>query len=194
MQKLDEKIAAALNEKHARAAEQINTFRRERECYAVGQSVWVVRPKSVGGCKTDVWWMGPARIESRSGEFSYQVELNPGQFLDVHHDQLKPCQSAPVPSSGIPLFASAPTPQRIMPKIVRVAAHCFGRRGQSEFLAHWEWTSDSLDFWEITCCCLSLGLYACLKYDGEPEVHIPLETLEVEEPTLIPTEVGGGGL
>ena len=48
MQNLESKNALALNEKHAKTARQINTFRKDRVDYVVGQSVRVVRQKSVG--------------------------------------------------------------------------------------------------------------------------------------------------
>ena len=48
-----------------------------------------------------------------------------------------------------------------------------------------------MDSWESPACCLSLGLHALLKYTREHELKIPLDTIEVAEDPLVPTEVVG---
>ena len=187
----DGRIAALLNAKHARAQAYANASRRSGTGFEVGQFVWVVRPRSVGGCKTNTWWLGPARVLAQSGESSYKVELKPGECLDVHLDQLKPCFEPPTPPSGIPLFTSTASARLVTPRIVKVSMHSMGNTNQPEFLVHWENTQNSLDTWEDLPCCLSLGLSAWLNYCRLHHLSFPLESMEVDPPPLIPTEVEG---
>ena len=144
MRLMDEHISAALNAKHSRVQDQVNAARKRKREYFKVHAVWVVRPKSVDGCKVSAWWLSPARVCSRSGQSSYQSEFQTGDFLDVHRDQLKPCYDPPLPSNGIPLFSSpASSRHYAVPRIVRISAHRCGPTGDAQFLAHWEGTSNA---------------------------------------------------
>lgn len=91
MRRIDQQVAAALNATHEALAEKINSRRRERPPYEVGEWVWYLRPKSVGGAKLHSWWQGPFKVLTRAGRSSYRLRTPQGQEFDAHSDQLKPC-------------------------------------------------------------------------------------------------------
>ena len=91
MAELDRMIAKKMALAHEKIARQVNGRRRRRPPYAVGDWVWVIRPKSVGGMKLQTWWRGPYRVARRVGESCYVVRLRPREELEVHADQLKLC-------------------------------------------------------------------------------------------------------
>ena len=91
MAEIDRLVAVALNEAHRKVANQVNSHRRGRPPYVVGDWVWYLRPKGVGGAKLQSWWQGPFRVHERLGESSYRLRTPQGQFFDAHADQLKLC-------------------------------------------------------------------------------------------------------
>ena len=88
MQLIDQSVANALNEAHEALAEKVNSHRRERPPYEVGEWVWYLRPKSVGGAKLQSWWQGPFKVQARVGHSSYRLRTPQGQECDAHSDQL----------------------------------------------------------------------------------------------------------
>lgn len=91
MQEIDGVIARKIEEAHQKIAQQVNAKRRKRPPYAIGEWVWLIRPKPVGGVKLQTWWRGPYSVEARVGEASYKIKIPQRGLLQVHADQLKPC-------------------------------------------------------------------------------------------------------
>ena len=91
MSEIDSRVSQSLNEAHAKLAERLNANRASGVGYTVGDWVWYLRPKNVGGAKLQTWWQGPFRVLSRAGERSYRLRTPQGEEFDVHQDQLKPC-------------------------------------------------------------------------------------------------------
>ena len=103
MKHIDEEVARFMSEAHEKWANRINAHRKAGTPPAVGDWVWYLRPREVGGNKLQSWWLGPYKVVERVGERSYQVRTPRGEVLDVHLDQIKPCHWEMPESSGIPL-------------------------------------------------------------------------------------------
>ena len=91
MRDIDEKVAKLLNEEHAKVARRVNANRGPGPVYHIGDWVWYLRPKSVGGTKLRTYWQGPFKVLSRAGERSYRLRTPQGEEFDAFQDQLKPC-------------------------------------------------------------------------------------------------------
>ena len=91
MKEIDVKIAGKIGESHEKIARRANLRRMKRPPYAIGDWVWLIRPKPVGGVKLQTWWRGPYLVEARVGEASYKIKIPQRGLLEVHADQLKPC-------------------------------------------------------------------------------------------------------
>ena len=87
---LDQTIAEKLNIEHHKIAESINAHRRSKKPFAVGDWVWHLKPKPVGGIKMSTYWDGPCRVLARVGESSYQLKDTFGKIIDAHVTGLKP--------------------------------------------------------------------------------------------------------
>ena len=74
MRMRDEFVAQRLNAKHLLAAEQVNKGRKARADFAVGDKVWLLKPKSLSSqAKLEARWVGPMRVVHRLGRSSYSV-------------------------------------------------------------------------------------------------------------------------
>ena len=62
MGELEKSVAGILNKVHEAAQRDVNRGRRAKDPPLVGDWVWVLRPKGVGGCKISSWWLGPYRV------------------------------------------------------------------------------------------------------------------------------------
>jgi len=91
MDEIDRQVAELLNEEHAKLAGRLNADRAEGTPFQVGDWVWYLRPKSVGGAKLQTYWQGPFKVLTRLGERSYRLRTPEGQEFDCHQDQLKAC-------------------------------------------------------------------------------------------------------
>jgi hypothetical protein len=91
MADLDVRVAELLNEEHAKLTRRLNVSRSNGEIFVIGDWVWYLRPKKVGGHKLQSWWQGPAKVQKRVGERSYLIRTTRGEEIDVHQDQLKIC-------------------------------------------------------------------------------------------------------
>ena len=80
-----------MNEAHEKIARQVNARRKSRGPYKVGEYVWLLKPKSVGGVKLESWWKGPYQVRARVGQASYKLYIPQRGLLEVHADQLKTC-------------------------------------------------------------------------------------------------------
>ena len=88
---IDVEVADRLNKAHQKLAERINASRRPKPPFCIGDWVYQLKPKPVGGVKLGTWWLGPARVVARVGESSYQIRYVDGRVVDVHATQLRPC-------------------------------------------------------------------------------------------------------
>ena len=87
--KVDQQIAATLNQLHAKQAAQVNRRRKELSEFQLGDRVWYLRPRDRPGEKLESYWLGPAVVHDRQGEHSYLVKLDENRFQEVHRDKLK---------------------------------------------------------------------------------------------------------
>jgi hypothetical protein len=88
---VDQEVAAAREKALRDVADQVNARRRARPPYKVGDYVWLMKPKSVGGVKISTWWLGPYKVVGRVGQNSYQLHVPREGTLDAHASQLKFC-------------------------------------------------------------------------------------------------------
>ena len=91
MQSIDENVARMLNESHQKLEDRINAKRAEGPSFQVGDWVWYLRPKGVGGVKLQTWWQGPFKVLRRAGEHSFRLRTPQKDKFDAHQSQLKPC-------------------------------------------------------------------------------------------------------
>ena len=104
----------------------------------MGDTVWVARPKQVGGHKIQTWWVGPYPIVERKGNSSFAVQWGPNDTLDVHADQLKPWKGESESDDGIPLFFHQDEHKEKLPmKVEKIRGHRLTVNGY-EFLTHWQ--------------------------------------------------------
>ena len=156
MEELEKTVANTLNQVHQAAQKQTNRGRVARTPPQVGDRVWVLRPKGVGGNKISTWWLGPFKITERVGQSSFRVQLRPGVFQDVHMDQIKPYVVDEVLGVGKPLAYRRVEPDRPPSRRVEKIKACrLNDRGEFEFCTHWAGTSDLDDTWEPTFTFLS---------------------------------------
>ena len=91
MEDLDRKIAEARRVHHEKIARQVNAHRRSRPPYAVGDYVWLLKPKGVTGPKLGTWWLGPYEVIGFASPNSYFVKVPREGTIDAHASQLKLC-------------------------------------------------------------------------------------------------------
>ena len=91
MAEVDRKVAEAREKALQEVADRVNARRRMRPPYKVGDYVWLMKPKSVGGVKISTWRLGPYQVTARVGENSYQLKVPRQGTLDGHASQLKFC-------------------------------------------------------------------------------------------------------
>ena len=147
MNEMDQKIAQILTERHRKTQEVLNRKRKARPAYTVGEQVWYLRPKGVGGNKISTWWTGPFRVHARTGASSYELETAPNVFHECHADQLKPGPPLPANDEGVPLFFNRSRSCAATPHIEVVRAHGTGAAGIRRFLVHWLQSGNCEDSW-----------------------------------------------
>jgi hypothetical protein len=104
MKELDKVIAEKINRHHEKIAQGLNAKRLKRPPHAVGDWVWLRRPKAVGGVKLQTWWRGHFQVEARVGDSSYVLRIpQTGDSLEVHADQLKACYWEALDPQGVPI-------------------------------------------------------------------------------------------
>ena len=119
MARIDTEVARLREEAHRQVTKRVNEHRNRRPPYRIGDYVFMLRPRSLGGVKIKTWWLGPYEIVARIGQDSYQVKIPREGVVDVHATQLKYCnwvqpaidiRVPPEPMTRIPRFPSmAPT-------------------------------------------------------------------------------------
>ena len=114
----------------------------------MGQKVWVMRPKPLGGHKIQPWWAGPYPIIAQEGAQSFVVQWGDSGGLRVHADQLKPWFEDVISTPSIPIHyhqgegvAQGPL------EVGQVKGHRNTAWGW-EFLTHWKGAPVSEDTWE----------------------------------------------
>ena len=70
-----------MSEAHEKWANRINAHRKAGTPPVVGDWVWYLRPREVGGNKLQSWWLGPYKVVERVGQRSYECELQGGRSL-----------------------------------------------------------------------------------------------------------------
>jgi hypothetical protein len=83
-------VAANLKQGHQQPKYRHNSQIKSRPEFQVGDMVWVMKPKPIGGHKTQTYWEGPTTIISRSGQNSFTIITKEGDSRKVHAAQLKP--------------------------------------------------------------------------------------------------------
>jgi transposase InsO family protein len=187
IQELDKKISQTLTERHRKTQESLNRKRKSRPAFSVGDQVWYLRPKGVGGNKISTWWTGPFRIHARTGASSYELEIQPGKFHECHADQLKPGPPLPETSEGVPLFFNRSL-RGPSPRVEFVRQHDSAPAGDRRFLVHWaeshnredSWVSqgelDPADLPVVSAYCATAGL-PTPENQGQATIHESAEVL-----------------
>ena len=91
MEETDKMVAKLREEAHQKWVENKNKTRKNRPPYQVGDYVLLLKPRGVGGTKTETRWTGPYPVVERSGRNSYKIKVNMGPPVDAHASQLKFC-------------------------------------------------------------------------------------------------------
>ncbi len=66
IKKIDKLVAANLNQGHQKTLDRHNSQIKSRPEFQVGDMVWVMKQKPIGGHKTQTYCVGPTTIISRS--------------------------------------------------------------------------------------------------------------------------------
>jgi hypothetical protein len=101
---------------HGPAATQCRD--QKRPAFYVGDRVWVMKPKPVGGHKIQTYCTGPTTITSRTGASSFEVTTVNGDTREVHISQIKLYQDD-VLEGGAPLHFYRPGHREATPKCMR---------------------------------------------------------------------------
>ncbi len=78
IEKIDKLVAENLNQGHQQTKDRHNSQIKSRPEFQVGDMVWVMKPKPIGGQKTQTFWVGPNTIISRSGQNSFTIITKEG--------------------------------------------------------------------------------------------------------------------
>ena len=118
----------------------------------VNNFVWMLRPHGAGVASLESWWMGPYRVHSRVGEFSYQLEIKPRVYRAAHLDQLKHYERDILGTTGsVPLvYREGFEPEGLIEGagwIEKVLRHRFVD-GELEFLVLWKGVPAKDSVWE----------------------------------------------
>ncbi len=73
IEKIDKLVAANLNQGHQQTQDPHNSQIKSRPEFQVGDMVWAMNPKPIGGHKTQTFWVGTTTIISRSGQNSFTI-------------------------------------------------------------------------------------------------------------------------
>jgi hypothetical protein len=102
LEELDSVVADQLDGDHLMAQRRHNAGIKKRPAFYVGDQVWIMKPKLVGGHKIQTYWTGPTTITSRTGASSFEVTTANGDTRAVHISQIQPNQDN-VLEGGAPL-------------------------------------------------------------------------------------------
>ena len=145
---IDRVLSDKMNRLHEENSARYNSHRRERRNFTVGQQVWVIKPKQVGGHKISKWWVGPFKIIRRVGRDVFILEVKQGETVEAHSDQIKLFHADEILQGGIPLFHHHTDPKDLPAlQVDRIRDHRVTAKGH-EFLVHWRGAPNSEDSWE----------------------------------------------
>ena len=181
---IDRLLSDQLNEAHQNQADYYNSRRRDRRTFTVGEKVWLIRPKKVGGNKIKSWWTGPFPIVKQLGKDVYALQTSPNETTDAHSDQIKKFLDDEVWTTGIPMVYSHRDPRDKPPmEVDRIR----DRRqvGDSwEFLVHWKGAPNAADTWEPTVSFLHLNSPVWQQYCKDEGLFTDIHDLPVYTPAL----------
>ena len=151
MKEVDQKVANILNEKHRDRAEKINAGRSKPHTYNASDKVWYRRPENSGD-KLDSRWLGPATIEERIGENSYEVRLNDDKVIRAHVSCIKPYVWDKFSGNPKPMYfhqRTVPDPDAAPDewRVEKILDHRW-KNGKWEFLVKWEGFGEQEAGWE----------------------------------------------
>ena len=181
-QNIEKTLADLINESHVKEAGYFNSKLRDRRGFNVGEQVWLIRPKRVGGNKTSTWWTGPYPIVKRTGTNTYVLRTSPSESQEAHSDQLKRYQGDIIWNQGIPMFYSSQDPKEQLPMIPerirdkRHTAHGW------EFLVHWKGAPNADDTWEPPQTFLHISSPVWHEYCKEQGLTNELLNIPVNSP------------
>jgi hypothetical protein len=191
IEELDRLVADNLDSEHNMAQSRHNARIRSRPEFKVGDLVWVMKPKPIGGHKTQTYWTGPTTILSRSGESSFTIATRNEGMRAVHIAQLKPYFDDLL-EGGVPLHHFRPEnrdPPVGTPAIEEILSHRTEPGGMIWFLVRWSGSSAEQDSWLSLVECITMGDRAWVPYClgrgiGSIPVGALAETVEVQSATL----------
>jgi hypothetical protein len=146
---IDQLVADNLDGEHIMAQHRHNSRIRGRPEFRVGDLVWVMKQKPIGGLKTQTYWHGPTTIVSRSGQNSFTIVSKEGETRAVHIAQLKPYFDD-VLEGGVPLHHYRPDtkdPASGTPLVDEILSHKTDQEGVLWFLVRWFGADSRDDTW-----------------------------------------------
>ena len=187
MRNIDTLVGDRLNQLHVDQAERFNAHKRDRRTFNVGDSVWLIKPKQVGGNKISSWWTGPYTIVQRLGRDVFNLKISLTENLEVHTDQLKIFHPDTILEGGIPLFYDSTDRREKSPlEVERVRAHR-AAHGGLEFLVHWKGAPNAEDSWEKPERFLIIFSQAWVDYCKDHNLYADIQEFPVQ-PSLIPRD------
>ena len=154
MEELDQEVSKILENEHQKVQKRLNASRTPPKIYKVGDLVMVRRPKtSPQTSKLDTWWEGPAKVLSRSGEASYNVQVTENMAREAHASDLKPFFCESDTGEPTPMYHFLPTykPVEVTPgewHVDKILQHRKGPDGKMQFLTKWEGAGPNEETWE----------------------------------------------
>ena len=108
MAEVDAKVSTLREQWHYHIEAKVNSRRRSRPPYEVGDYVFLMKPERVGGNKISTWWLGPYEVSARVGQNSYQIKIPREGTIDAHATQLKLCHWDDPATSGTEMRVPPP--------------------------------------------------------------------------------------
>lgn len=186
MERLEKQVAEKLNATLTAEIDRANRTRRAPPTYQSGDWVWVLRPKSgMSAAKVETWWVGPVAIQRRTGENSYEVELQPGLPHMVHADRLKPF--VVVEKVELFHFQTVGETEEATPREWNVE-EIVGHRwvgGKPQFLTRWEGAAPGEETWEPVGNFVHRYSYLLPRYCKRKGINLDLVQFLSSEPLSV---------
>jgi hypothetical protein len=96
---------------------------KKRPAFYVGDRVWIMKPKPVGGHNIQTYWTGPTTITSRTGASSFKITTANGDTRAVHISQIKPYQDD-VLEGGAPCTSTDQDTEKPPLRLQRYMKYC----------------------------------------------------------------------
>jgi len=181
MKEIDELVSEKMNKIHEDQANYFNSRKRDRRSFVVGDKVWLIKPKQVGGHKISTWWTGPFPIVQRLGLDVFVIKLNTDETMEVHSDQIKKFQTDDILDEGVPLYYHEEDPPEGLPmQIERIRDHRVGQAGL-EFLVHWKGAPNAMDSWEKPEKFLLVSSQEWLDYCKDKQIYNDIHEIPVAQ-------------